>query len=238
MRNFHPSGVRRPSRRGGLLTGALWAAAAATALAGVTACSDDGSGNQSKPPEASSTPAGHVCGGAFDGSAAAALKRLSGTDGFRELSGSHFSLGNAAAQLSGSAQHDECNVYLPGDSSGAPLLRLDFKAADDHPTRSEVEKLSSGKDLTFYDLGAYAATSDENSTALYFACTTKGSGGRQSRYVDASMYTTAGQLKGDSTSKDRMTVLNSFARRLADQLGCADEAHLPSAVPEGESAQQ
>ncbi|GHH88021.1 hypothetical protein GCM10018793_66040 [Streptomyces sulfonofaciens] len=212
----------------------LWATATLTTLAGVSACSDEGD----KQPQAAQTPASRICDGTLDRPAVTALQRLGGADSFEELSGkgNQFSLDRAAAHVHDDVQQrSRCTVYLPDDTSGAPLVQLDFKAADTHPTRAAVLKASPGKDFTFYALGAYAATSDKNSTTLYFQCTTKGSDGKRTRYVDAGIFSSAGQLKGNSPSKDRMVILNSVSRHLADKLGCADEAHLPSTVPDGES---
>lgn len=225
-------------RRRRLVTRSVAAAATIAALAGLSACSDD----KDDSPDASATPAGRICDGALDEPAVAALKRLGGTDAFEELTGktaggqpNRFSLSRAAAHLhDGTELRSRCTVYVPGDNSGAPLVQLDFQAADKPPTRSGVEKADPDKQRTYYPLGAYAATTEENSTVLYFACPTKGKDGTKP-YVDAGVFSSANQLKGHSTSKDRMVILNSVARHLAEKLGCADKAQLPSTVPDGES---
>jgi hypothetical protein len=213
-------------------------AAAVTALAGVSACSGSGD-KKDDSPDASSTPASRICDGALDQSAVAALKRLGGTDSFQELASGGargFTVDRAATHLHDAVgKRSKCSVYLPDGKSDAPLIELDFQASDDYPSKSAVKKQEFGKNLVFYPIGVYAGTSDENSTTLYFACSTKGKDGTK-KYVDAGAFTSADQLKGHSTSKDRMTILNSVARHLADKLGCADEAKLPTSVPEGEAA--
>ena len=231
----HPAGFGRRTGHGVLLRCSVVAAAAVMAL---SACSS----GDDRAPQASATPANRICDGALDASAQAALKRLGGSDTFKELTGktsagqpNQFSLSRAAAHL-----HDEvelrsrCTVYLPDDTSGAPLVQLDFETSNKPPIRAEVEKQEPNARLTFYPLGVYAATSDDNSTSLYFTCTTKGADGEAS-YVDGGIFSSGDQLKGNSTSKDRMTILNSVSRRLAEELGCASEANLPSAVPDGET---
>ena len=68
-----------------------------------------------------------------------------------------------------------CSVYVPGSDS--PLIQLDFKAAEKHPTKEEIKKLATYP-VTFYPMGAYATTSKGNSTVLYFRCLTKGAENR------------------------------------------------------------
>lgn len=236
MRISPSSGRARPVRHRRLVTGALWATAVVTALAGVSACSGE---KKDDSPEASGTPASRICDGALDKPAVAALKRLGGTGSFQELTPSSkggFTLDRAAAHLHDPVgKRSKCSVYLPDGKSDAPLIELDFEAADSHPSESAATKEQLGKDLVFYTLGVYANTSDANSTALYFTCTTKGHDGT-TKYVNASAFTSGDQLKGHSTGKDRMTVLNSVSRHLADTIGCADEAHLPATVPDGRPA--
>lgn len=238
MHTFPPEGSGRRAGRSLLHRCCVVAAAAVTAVAGLSACSDD-----DKSPQDSATPASRICDGALDAPAVRALERLGGTDGFEELTGktsagqpNRFSVSRAAAHVHDDVQlRSRCTVYKSGDTSGAPLIQVDFQATDSHPTEAAVLKEDPKAELTFYPLGVYAATSDENSTSLYFACTTKGAKGT-TKYVDAGIFSTSSQLKGDSTSKDRMTILNAVSRRLATKLGCADEAHLPSSVPDGEPA--
>lgn len=203
-------------------------------LTGVTACSDA----KDKEPEATETPASRICDGTLDKAAVAALKRLGGRDAFQELTGktskgqpNTFSVSRAAAHLHDDVQlRSRCSVYVPGSDS--PLIQVDFKAAQEHPTKEEIKKLASYP-VTFYRMGAYATTSRGNSAVLYFRCLTKGAED-ETPYVDAGIFSTVGEQKEQSTSKDRMTILNSVSQHLADALGCADEAKLPSTVPDGE----
>ncbi|GHJ36391.1 hypothetical protein [Streptomyces sp. TS71-3] len=240
MRNSPSAETSSHRHRRLFLARAVAVAATLTAMTGLSACS--GNENAGDRPAPSSTPASRVCDGALDKLAAASLKRLGNDDRFKELTGetdagrpNTFSLSRAAAHLHDKTElRSRCTLYLRGDTSGAPLIQLDFKAADSHPTRAAVEKAEPGRELTFYRLGAYAATSGDDSTTLYFACPTKGTEGTTS-YVDASAFSSGNQLKGHSISKDRMTILNSVARHLAEKLGCADEARLPKTVPDGES---
>ncbi|MFJ1597196.1 hypothetical protein [Streptomyces sp. NPDC088261] len=215
-----------------------WVGAGVAVLFGAAGCSG-GSGDDTPP----GVTAEQVCDGALDTAGAEALRRLGGTDRFTELTGTTeagqpnaFSVARAAKHL-----HDEvglrsrCTVYRAGDRSGRPLVELDFKAASRFPGRGTVEK--GARDLTYYPLGVLAYTKEANSTSLYFRCPTKGTGTAAAGttagtpYVNAGLFSTPARIEGGTSGEDRMTVLNSVSRRLADVLACADEAGLPERVP-------
>ncbi|MFJ2650705.1 hypothetical protein ACIO1C_28795 [Streptomyces sp. NPDC087420] len=221
-----------------------WAAVGTAAvLLGVAGCSDgsDRSDGDQAPP---GVTAERVCDGALDATGAEALKRLGGTDRFTELTGTTdagqpnaFSVARAAKHLhDNTALRSRCTVYKAGDKSGQPLVELDFKAASRFPGRSAVE--NGARDLTYYPVGVLAYTKEENSTSLYFRCPTRGTGSTaaETPYVNAGLFSTPAQIEGDTTSKDRMAVLNSVSRRLADELTCAGEARLPERVPAPEAS--
>jgi hypothetical protein len=240
VRDSHLLELRR-RQCGRYVRRALLAAVTLVVTVGVTSCSDNGSGSgngNGKEPEAARTPASRICDGTLDKAAVAALKRLGGRDSFQELTGktskgepNAFSLSRAAAHLhDGVELRSRCSVYVPG--SYAPLVQVDFKAMKDHPTKEGIKKVATYP-VTFYPMGVYATTSQGNSTVLYFRCPTKGAEG-DTPYVDAGIFSSVGERKEQSTSKDRMTILNSVSRRLADKLGCADAADLPPTVPDGE----
>jgi hypothetical protein len=188
--------------------------------------------------EASGAPATRVCASTLDTSAAAALKRISGTDEFTEpgteshtsTSKNTFSLSSAVENLHGTAsQRTKCTVFKADDKSGHPLIEIDFEAAANHPDKRSALKRNSPK-ITVYSIGAYAATNANFGATLFFTCTTKGPEGVKP-YVKANMYSSGDQFAEEDTSRDRMTILNSISRQLAEKLGCAKAASLPAKIP-------
>ncbi|MGW6600323.1 hypothetical protein [Streptomyces sp. NPDC055036] len=204
-------------------------------MVGVTGCSSE----EEKQPTGIS--AGEICDGTLDQTAKESLQRIGGTEKFTELTGTtdsgepnEFSLDRAAANLhEQESSRSRCTVYKAGDETGKPLIQLDFKASESYPKRSDYQQ-EDLRDRTFYSLGLYADTKEGYSTSLYFHCETKGAEGT-TPYINAGIFSVADQLEGDSTSKDRMTILNSVSRRLAAELGCSDEAGLASKVPAPEA---
>ncbi|GAA1017352.1 hypothetical protein GCM10009564_54930 [Streptomyces thermogriseus] len=216
------------------MTLSRWLSVGAICLLLTTGCSTGADSDQS------GVSAEQVCDSSLDKTAAAALRRLGGTDRFEELTGTTdagepnaFSLKRAAQHL-----HDEtplrsrCTVYKAGDKSGSPLIQIDFKVADDYPKRQQNS--TQNNDRIYYDIGLYASTQGDYSTVIYFRCSTTDQG-KSSAYVDAGMFTTSTHLKGRSTSVDRMTILNTVSRKLAAELGCSSEAGLPSSIPKPEA---
>ncbi|WP_338697049.1 hypothetical protein V2W30_15505 [Streptomyces sp. Q6] len=214
------------------------AAFAVAALAILISGCSSSSGNSSGGETASAgVPAVEVCAGTLDASAVAALVRMSGTDRFDELTGTNdagepnkFSLGRAVKHLhEKTSRRSACTVYKAGDSSGKPLLEIDFSASLSHP-----DDTTSGASNVIYPLGVYAATG-VNGSQLFFRCKTEANSADSyvgdSEYVKASMYSASGKIRGDSGGRDRMTVLNSVARALAKEAGCAQEADLPEKLP-------
>jgi hypothetical protein len=70
---------------------------------------------------------------------------------------------------------------------------------------------------------------------LFFRCATKATTDDASvgdtNYVKAEMSAVANNMRGNSVNKDRMAVLNSMARAVAQAAGCAATAALPAQVP-------
>ncbi|WP_153545074.1 hypothetical protein [Streptomyces sp. RB17] len=181
----------------------------------------------------------NICDGTLDATAAEALHRLTGTSRFDEGTGANeegeprkFSLRNAVEHL-----HDEyrkrsaCWVYKTDDNSGEPLLEIRFSASSSYPSATQKE---SSSDRSRYPLGVYAQAGPDGAD-LFFQCTTKASSKNayigDTKYVKAELYSTAARLlRGDSSNKDRMTILNSISRKLAQEAGCASEADLPAVV--------
>jgi hypothetical protein len=166
------------------------------------------------------------------------LERISGTDKFAELEGQstangasqEFSLSGAAEGLHGTAsERNQCTIYTAGDKSAHPLIEVDFEVATSHPDKRTALQKNSQK-TTVYSIGAYAATNANFGASLFFACSTKGPEGAKP-YVKASMYSSGDQFEEEETSKDRMIILNSISRHLAEKLGCAKDASLPTEVP-------
>ncbi len=84
-------------------------------------------------------------------------------------------------------------------------------------------------------MGLYAQVGRDGAD-LFFQCPTR-AGSKDAyigdtKYVKAELYSAAAQLRGDSIGKDRMVILNSVSRKVAQEAGCASEADLPTAVPE------
>ncbi|MFJ4922729.1 hypothetical protein [Streptomyces sp. NPDC088725] len=210
-----------------------WAALGMTVATGASGCSQNTA--EEYGPRIS---ASKICDRTLDENGISALRRLGGTDDFNESTGitdtgesKKFSMPRAMAHLhDDNAQLSTCTVYTADNKSGAPLVQLDFSASESYPSRSVAEDEDPRGLLIFYPIGVYASTKADNSTSLYFRCTTKGAKG-STAYIRAGVFSVGNQLKGNSTSKDRMTILNSVSRRLAAEAGCADEARLPAKVP-------
>lgn len=174
-----------------------------------------------------------VCDGALDAEGAGALMRLSGAENFEELSGENdagepnkFSLVRAARHL-----HDRvgvrssCKIYRAG-SGDFPVVAIDFVASEYSLKPSGGQR----PETLLFDVGDYAAVS-KNGALLYFKCATKGSAGSfigDTSYVKGEMTSTS---LGDRDPRDRMAILNSLARAVAEEVGCAAEANLPVKVP-------
>ncbi|MFF4042158.1 hypothetical protein [Streptomyces sp. NPDC001816] len=231
--------MRRISGRG-VCARALCFTAVAVLVGG---CSDDsGKGHTSEPN--TGVVASKICDGSLDSQAATALQRLSGTDRFDELTGTNeagepnaFSLNRAVKHL-----HDEylkrsaCWVYKSGDESGTPLLEIRFLASSNHPSSSEKQP---GSDRVRYPLGVYALAGPYGAD-LFFRCPTKPTTDDaaigSTNYVKAEMTAPADHMRGGSVNKDRMMILNSMARAVAEAAGCPSTAALPKQVPEAKDS--
>ncbi|WP_328308881.1 hypothetical protein OG432_07225 [Streptomyces sp. NBC_00442] len=217
------------------------AAMLAMALAIVVCC---GCSDNSEP-EPKSTPAPDLCAGTLDTAAVAALRRLADTDQFIEDSGGGkhgqprlFSLPWTAAHL-----HDpgirlaECGIDKAKHDGTYWGLNLDFTAASAVPTRDQIANdfpVARYGRLTYFPTGETAYVQGDSIATLYFACRTRGND-RETPYVRAGSITN-GHLEGDSKAKDHMAIVSSVSRRLAAELGCADEANLPTTVPNPEGS--
>ncbi|MFI7502944.1 hypothetical protein ACIBVL_31610 [Streptomyces sp. NPDC049687] len=205
-------------------------------------CSDNS--EQSETPRSSSgVAANKVCDGTLDASAAAALQRLSGAERFEELTGTNdagepntFSVSRAVKHLHDNySAQGTCWVYKTDDDSGRSFLEIRFSAAKSHPSSSAGE---SGDDTVLYPMGVYARVSG-NGADLYFDCPTKATTDDaftgDTEFVKAEMYAVAAKIQGKDVNKDRITILNSMARAVAEAAGCASTAALPTRVPEAKS---
>ncbi|MFF7098037.1 hypothetical protein ACFY9A_37485 [Streptomyces rubradiris] len=182
--------------------------------------------------------ANRVCDGAFDAPAAEALRRLAGTDRFDESAGAGEIGAAAAFSLTKAAQHlhdtyrqrSACWVYKTGDDSGEPLLEIRFSASQGYPSGTREE---SDTDEVTYPVGLFAQVG-RNGADLFFQCSTKAPAEDayigDTKYVKAELFSPSGQMRGDSIDHDRMVILNSISRKLAQAAGCASEADLPATV--------
>ncbi|MFG2385775.1 hypothetical protein [Streptomyces avermitilis] len=199
---------------------------------GLSACSD-GNGNKKE----RNLTAGEVCDSTLDSSAIAGLQRIGNTQKFTELPGTDdsgepnkFSLKRAASTIHEEmTQRNHCVVYKAGDTTGHPLIDVDFSAARYHPN-SKKPAADSSAELTIYPIGVYAVTHGSASASLYFKCPTKDSEGTKP-YIQASVHGSADQVSAKATGKHSMDILNSVSRSMAKQLGCASQANLPTSVP-------
>jgi len=204
----------------------------------VTGCSNN-SDDSDTAGQDTGAPAGKVCDGTLDPTASAALRRLAGSDRFDELTGTNeagepntFSLARSVKHL-----HDEytkrsaCRLYKSGDNSGQPLLEVRFSASSNHPS---VSTKASSNARVSYPLGVYALVGSSGAD-LFFRCPTKATTDNASvgdtNYVKAEMSAIADNMRGNSVNKDRMVVLNSMAKAIAEAAGCASTAALSTQVP-------
>ncbi|CAL9464687.1 hypothetical protein SUDANB105_02698 [Streptomyces sp. enrichment culture] len=221
-----------------LLRSALLCAAAAVLAGG---CSGD-TGTSDAEKGKTGIPVTKICDGTLDAAAGDALQRLAGQGGVEESTGvnregrpNKFSVSRSVEHL-----HDEyvqqsvCRVYRVGDNSGKPLLEVRFTASEYYLSGEE----DSGSDRKIrYPLGLFARTS-VNGAKLFFRCPTKAPSKDafigDTEYVKGELWAATIPLRGSDDARDAMTVLNSMSRAVAETAGCAEQADLPSRVPDGE----
>ncbi|MFE6224501.1 hypothetical protein [Streptomyces sp. NPDC057854] len=202
--------------------------------AGLSGCAQD---DPDEPPAAAATPATRVCDGALDEAAAKALERLGGTQGFYESPGENpagepytFAFSKAVASLrDGLTRYAGCGIHLTNGTKDSRPISFWIEARED-PLRKEGPDRRPER-VTYYPLGVYADTRDGTSALLQFRCRV-GKAGHTRPYLAVQMSHPDAKAPESATSKDRMTVLTSFARTLADELGCAGEARLPAEAPD------
>ncbi|MFD9240188.1 hypothetical protein ACFWB3_33555 [[Kitasatospora] papulosa] len=194
----------------------------------VSGCSD------AEPEHPKGLSPSQICDGALGPVGAPALERISGTDRFTELEGSNgngdpnaFSLPLAAKRLHDDlSDRNQCQLYKV--DSDFPVLTIDFEAREGHSDPTKV----STDDLSVYPLGRFAVTHRGGGATLVYSCPTKGDGEESTPYIRARLTVTKGQVEPDSTDKDQMAVLTAVSRAMAEELGCATQAKLPSEVPD------
>lgn len=209
-----------PVRRGVLL------------VLGITLFTFGCSGSSEKEPTGLS--AQQLCDGTLAAEARDTLTRVSGTKRFTELSGENeagepneFSTARAIKYL-----HDEtnyrskCRIYKASGDNDFPLIEIQFLAAKQHPT--PLAKPT--RELIPFELGSYAAAG-RNGAELYFKCATHQTdtpSTDDTPYIKAEMTSPS---FGVNSPRDRMVILNSISRAVANKAGCASESALPAAVP-------
>ncbi|MEV5316561.1 hypothetical protein AB0K92_02600 [Streptomyces sp. NPDC052687] len=224
-----------PLVEGGKSRIALFIAVAALLTSGCSGGSDsDGRSKAQK-----GIPAHEICDGTLDPSAAAALKRMSGTNRFEELAGANqagepdeFSVSRSVKHLHDDyLKQSECSVYKADDGSVQPLFEVRFSASRYYPSG----KAHSSDRKVRYPLGVFAQVG-LNGADLFFRCSTKASTKDahigDADYVKAEMYASINRLRGDDKARDVMVILNSMARAVAEAAGCASQAGLPTRVPD------
>lgn len=206
--------------------------AALIALGSAVLCSGcaASSGGGAKP---TGVTAERLCDGALDAEAAAALERLFHMRHFTELTGvngagesNSFSVSRAVRHLHDDAtSRSKCSIYSTKSGDDFPLLQIEFYAAEQHP--NPTSKASNR--LVTFPVGVYAATGT-NGADLFFGCTTK-TGTGATHFIKGEMFSPSSALESYRSARDHMVVLNSVARRIADEAGCSSEANLPRKVP-------
>lgn len=152
--------MQRISRRPRACITPQVAAGIALATLGLVSCSDGDDGKRAE----SNLTASQVCASTLDASAATALERMGDTEKFTELPGTNdsgkpnkFSLKRAADTLHNDmTQRNQCVVFKSGDTTGHPLISVDFSAVKHHPSTTTGD--SKGSDPSRYRMGVYAAT--------------------------------------------------------------------------------
>ncbi|MGW1281574.1 hypothetical protein ACWD4V_32075 [Streptomyces tsukubensis] len=206
---------------------ARWAVLALVFTLVATGCTggDVGSGP-------SGVSAAEVCAGTLDAAAQAALKGATQLDRFEEVPRDKFTLEALPQALHKDIeQRVVCRVYTSDDADDIPLFTIDFEPRTSYPQGNPE-----GKDgeRTVYPIGKYAAVNGDKSAQIFFPCPTTGERGRTA-FVRSSL-STPRPLAGESTADERMTVLNSVSRKVAERLGCAASGlpqQVPTALPVG-----
>ncbi|MFF2773765.1 hypothetical protein ACFVU3_02550 [Streptomyces sp. NPDC058052] len=199
---------------------------------GLSGCSQE----PEEPPAPAATSAARVCDGAFDAPAAKALERIGGTEGFYEAAGETsdgerrtFAFSRAAASLrSGPPKYTGCAIRRANAGKDSRPISFWIEARERPPRKEDAG--GEPDSVAYYPLGVHAETRDGDSALLFFRCRT-GNTERSYPYLAVQMVDLSTESAERTTSRDRMTVLASFSRTLADSMGCADEARLPQQVP-------
>lgn len=175
-----------------------------------------------------------LCDGTLAAEARGTLTRISGAKRFTELSGDNeagepneFSTARAIKHLNDETNYrSKCRIYKAGGDNDFPLIEIQFLAAKQHPALLAKPT----RQLIPFELGSYAAVG-KNGAELYFKCATRQAGTPSTGdtpYIKAEMTSPS---FGMNAPRDRMVILNSISRAVANKAGCASEAALPAAVP-------
>ncbi|QDY79330.1 hypothetical protein [Streptomyces qinzhouensis] len=212
----HPRAGTAPFRA------ARWTALTLTLALGVTGCTQGKTGNK-----LSGVSSAKICDSTLDSAAQAALKKATRIDRFEELPGDEFTLDAMPQGLHhGIQERTVCRVYTTDEGDDIALFTIDFEPRTHYPR--ETQESSKGERI-LYPVGKYAAADGDSSVQIFFPCPTTGEKGR-TPFVRSSM-STPRPLAGESTADERMTVLNSISRRVAERLGCAAASGLPQQLP-------
>lgn len=213
-----------------------WAVCGVLLVAGLTACGEGGTGSADKP---AVRPASRICDGTLKGAGGTALRKIGGTDEYWESEGSDengdpykFSVKATAKKLREGTRGGGCRIYLGDRDSDFPLIDIGFVASAVSPDPAQPAGSGDDPDKIIYPLGSYAAVGKDEGALLYFTCPSAKSR-KAGGFVKAEMYLAEGMADPTGTAEDRMAVLNAVARGLAEELGCATEADLPTTVPAG-----
>ncbi|UCM90579.1 hypothetical protein [Streptomyces marincola] len=117
-----------------------------------------------------------------------------------------------------------CRIHAASVDLGVPNLRFYFRwepsglvvAEDDSELRDDPANV-------FYERGEKALTLGENDAFLYFSCDVAG---REGHLLTARLH-----MKPGAEPDDRMALLNSLSRSVAEGLGCLEESGLTDADP-------
>ncbi|MEV6123947.1 hypothetical protein AB0M23_26145 [Streptomyces sp. NPDC052077] len=177
--------------------------------------------------------AAEVCGSTLDKWATKSLEHMGATEKFKEESAGSsrpYSVITIAEDLRSDDSPQSCYVTRAESKSGHPLVQVDFLPSS---FRLDRKTATHKKGRMFYPVGLYAHTADVTGATIYFKCSTLN---RKTKtpYIEARLFSAANEISSKTTPDDLMIILNSMSRAVANHLGCAAEAQLPSEVPPGE----
>jgi hypothetical protein len=124
-----------------------------------------------------------------------------------------------------------CTVRQEGKPKDSRLFYVEFARVPDEGLQGIIEE-GPGPGETHYPMGVYSTLSEEDAH-IYFPCANTFTQKESSTVAGYMNFPSGGE--GDTENKKRteaaLTILNSVARAVADELGCLQGANLPEELP-------